>query len=99
MRLDHLLSKEDTRTDHEFSKEVNSGCCSILRVPEEVPLKKEFGGLAQLGEHLLCKQGVKGSIPLISTSRDGDSEPVSGVGKRKRNCLVVVRNISRKDKG
>ena len=24
-------------------------------------------GLAQLGEHLLCKQGVKGSIPLIST--------------------------------
>ena len=27
----------------------------------------EYGGLAQLGEHLLCKQGVKGSIPLIST--------------------------------
>ena len=27
-----------------------------------------FGGLAQLGEHLLCKQGVKGSIPLISTN-------------------------------
>ena len=25
------------------------------------------GGIAQLGEHLLCKQGVKGSIPLIST--------------------------------
>ena len=28
-----------------------------------------FGGVAQLGEHLLCKQGVRGSIPLISTSR------------------------------
>ena len=27
------------------------------------------GGLAQLGEHLLCKQGVKGSIPLISTNK------------------------------
>ena len=26
------------------------------------------GVLAQLGEHLLCKQGVKGSIPLISTT-------------------------------
>jgi hypothetical protein len=25
------------------------------------------GGLAQLGEHLLCKQGVNGSIPLSST--------------------------------
>ena len=27
------------------------------------------GGVAQLGEHLPCKQGVKGSIPFISTSR------------------------------
>ena len=32
---------------------------------EEAP--KEHGGIAQLGEHLLCKQGVSGSIPLIST--------------------------------
>jgi hypothetical protein len=27
-----------------------------------------IGGLAQLGEHLLCKQGVNGSIPLSSTN-------------------------------
>ena len=27
------------------------------------------GGVAQMGEHLLCKQGVVGSIP--STSRPG----------------------------
>ncbi len=26
-----------------------------------------YGGLAQLGEHLLCKQGVVGSIPSSST--------------------------------
>ena len=26
------------------------------------------GGVAQLGEHLLCKQGVIGSIPFISTT-------------------------------
>ena len=26
-----------------------------------------FGGIAQLGEHLLCKQGVIGSIPFTST--------------------------------
>ena len=25
------------------------------------------GDVAQLGEHLLCKQGVKGSNPFIST--------------------------------
>ena len=35
------------------------------------------GGVAQLGEHLPCKQGVKGSIPFISTTvrterADGD---------------------------
>ena len=29
----------------------------------------EDGGVAQLGEHLPCKQGVMGSIPIISTSR------------------------------
>ena len=28
----------------------------------------EDGGVAQLGEHLPCKQGVSGSIPLISTT-------------------------------
>jgi hypothetical protein len=26
------------------------------------------GGVAQLGEHLLCKQGVIGSIPFTSTN-------------------------------
>ncbi len=26
------------------------------------------GGVAQLGEHLLCKQGVVGSIPIVSTT-------------------------------
>ena len=28
---------------------------------------RPFGGIAQLGEHLPCKQGVKGSNPFIST--------------------------------
>lgn len=32
-------------------------------------LKRQgIGGLAQLGEHLLCKQGVVGSIPSSSTN-------------------------------
>ena len=30
---------------------------------------REHGGIAQMGEHLLCKQGVKGSNPFISTSQ------------------------------
>jgi hypothetical protein len=29
------------------------------------------GALAQLGEHLLCKQGVIGSIPISSTKSIG----------------------------
>ena len=28
------------------------------------------GAIAQLGEHLLCKQGVRGSIPRSSTILD-----------------------------
>ena len=30
-------------------------------------LNAQYGGVAQLGEHLPCKQGVMGSIPIIST--------------------------------
>ena len=30
---------------------------------------RRYGGVAQLGEHLPCKQGVMGSIPIISTTR------------------------------
>ena len=32
------------------------------------------GGVAQLGEHLLCKQGVRSSILLISTNAQGKLE-------------------------
>ena len=33
------------------------------------PHRKD-GGVAQLGEHLPCKQGVMGSNPIISTKRE-----------------------------
>ena len=42
-------------------------CCSIVRIQFEDPERQPDGGVAQLGEHLPCKQGVKGSIPFIST--------------------------------
>ena len=32
----------------------------------KVSVKGHSGGIAQLGEHLPCKQGVKGSNPSIS---------------------------------
>ena len=37
-----------------------------IRNPEK--LERSYGGVAQLGEHLPCKQGVKSSNLFISTS-------------------------------
>ena len=31
-------------------------------------MRSKYGGVAQLGEHLPCKQGVMGSNPIISTT-------------------------------
>ena len=79
MRLDHLLSKEENepvtmvrkrqvkpvralRSNASVVAKATTRYCSILRELEK------YGGLAQPGEHLLCKQGVKGSIPLFSTT-------------------------------
>ena len=38
---------------------------------EIIPVAMNNGGVAQLGEHLPCKQGVMGSIPIISTISSG----------------------------
>ena len=42
----------------------SSICCLILR---DRAYSEGYGGVAQLGEHLPCKQGVMGSNPIIST--------------------------------
>ena len=47
----------------------------MVRVHPDPPGFK--GGLAQLGEHLLCKQGVVGSIPSSSTNELGIDKAVS----------------------
>ena len=47
-----------------------SWCRCFVRKPFSrriVELLVPCGAVAQLGEHLLCKQGVSGSIPLSST--------------------------------
>ena len=58
-----------TRIDLIFKMRLqeSSVSCSIFR--DRGPIKN--GGVAQLGEHLPCKQGVKGSIPFISTKEAG----------------------------
>ena len=45
-------------------------------LPFQRKLVPGFGGVAQLGEHLLCKQGVVGSIPIVSTTVFARKRPV-----------------------
>ena len=46
----------------------------------------EYGGVAQLGEHLPCKQGVMGSIPIISTK----GERVRDTPKKLNGLIAQV---------
>ena len=57
-------------------------------------IKKGFGGIAQLGEHLPCKQGVSGSNPLTSTK-----EVVFLFEERLHieNCILETTKKSRND--
>ena len=60
--------------------------CLILKVHAGKPVRElhkgiqgaepetHSGGIAQLGEHLLCKQGVRSSILLISTRPKGQGD-------------------------
>ena len=48
-----------------FEKDAAQG--AIPRSNASLIEVRRQGGLAQLGEHLLCKQGVVGSIPSSST--------------------------------
>ena len=75
MRLDHLLSKETSIS------EISGRNILVSRLGgwRDVTLfnlegircgrSGRYGGLAQLGERLPCKQEVSGSNPLISTKR------------------------------
>ena len=51
-----------------------------------------YGGVAQLGEHLLCKQGVRSSILLISTKGRRKNEQLEcGYVKHNGRRAQVVR--------
>ena len=83
MRLDHLLSKETSKmakahlsnvlrsvqgTMFEFRSNVIQFRGYRKDVPKQLRIPG-FGGLAQLGERLPCKQEVTGSIPVLSTKK------------------------------
>ncbi len=75
-------NRKTTRERAVQQRKLKSACCSIFRDLSKELKKKGIantyslftityylthGGVAQLGEHLPCKQGVMGSIPIIST--------------------------------
>ena len=62
----------------------------MVRIHPDPP---EFAGaVAQLGEHLLCKQGVVGSIPSSSTNVRASHPvvPAESIGKRRSRPLLLV---------
>ena len=70
---------------------------SLVRSQEGPP--ECSGDVAQLGEHLLCKQGVAGSNPVISTRRKstadlGGLNPLTIFENRIRRFSSVARRCS-----
>ena len=56
------------------------------------------GGVAQLGEHLLCKQGVVGSSPITSTSYTSVAIMSFNACRFRATCealYIVNRNANR----
>ena len=54
------------------------------------PGDRADGAVAQLGEHLLCKQGVSGSIPLSSTKSIGVETDGKCLLKKKKFASTSV---------
>jgi hypothetical protein len=52
------------------------------------------GDVAQLAEHLLCKQGVDGSIPFVSTSASGLTIDLKTVRASARTVFVFQSSIA-----
>ena len=44
-------------------------------------MRVSYGGVAQLGEHLPCKQGVRGSNPLTSTRNARKDGPIAQLAR------------------
>ena len=55
----------------------------LVKIFEKAKRPWEHGGVAQLGEHLPCKQGVMGSNPIISTISESKGACALGFGNRE----------------
>ncbi len=55
----------------------------------QIELVIKFGGVAQLGEHLLCKQRVMGSSPFTSTSRSESEIFKKGLASREEIWIIL----------
>ena len=53
---------------------------------------KNYGGLAQLGERLPCKQEVSGSIPLISTNLKRVKKKLTEVPQQRNFIEFLEKN-------
>ena len=54
--------------------------------------REHHGGVAQLGEHLPCKQGVMGSNPIISTRQWKREFELSQGIKRDKEAEMFPKN-------
>jgi hypothetical protein len=53
--------------------------------------RRAFGAVAQLGEHLVCNQGVAGSIPVRSTCLDSLSAvPLRGFFRSRKQDAILA---------
>ena len=68
----------------------------MVRIHPDPP-DSERGAVAQLGEHLLCKQGVVGSIPISSTTISGQQWAVGD--RQKRKLLSAESRLLKSEQG
>ena len=73
LRRSSVFGNRQKPFDERFCTYRARSCCSIFG--DHKIFKNPIGGVAQLGEHLPCKQGVKGSIPFISTKDEREPRP------------------------
>ena len=60
----------------------------MVRIHPDPPT--HAGAVAQLGEHLLCKQGVVGSIPSSSTNQAAAPGGVGGARVQKQTAVFAA---------
>ena len=96
MRLDHLLSKETSELEESSVTFLGQNKVYGVSLFNLEGTLAQRGGIAQLGEHLLCKQGVSGSSPLISTSKgDPTKAQRSGFCGERTSSEVSLFRISK----